>query len=74
MSGFTEVEQRAVINNYFLAVKNVFTKEYKRTDSIFFQTLGFGGLINALPQIFTYSLRENKGFTVADVTKVLKKN
>ncbi len=73
LSGFTEVEQRAVVNNYFLAIKNVFTKEYKRADCIFFQTLGFGGLLNALPQIFTYSLREHNGFTVADVTKVLKK-
>ncbi|MFT3845916.1 MAG: DGQHR domain-containing protein [Lacibacter sp.] len=73
LSGFTEAEQRAVINNYFLAIKNVFTKEYKRTDSIFFQTLGFGGLLNALPQIFSYSLREHNGFTVADATKILKK-
>lgn len=73
LSGFTEVEQRAVVNNYFLAIKNVFPKEYKRTDCIFFQTLGFGGLLNALPQIFTYSLREYSGFTVADVTKVLKR-
>jgi len=30
-------------------------------------------LLNALPQIFSYSLREHNGFTVADVTKVLKK-
>lgn len=73
LSAFTEAEQRAVINNYFLAVKNVFPKEYKKTDCIFFQTLGFGGLINALPQFFSYTLRAHNGFTVSDITKVFKK-
>jgi DGQHR domain-containing protein len=72
LSSFTEVEQRAVINNFFLGVRNVFSKEYKRTDSIFFQTLGFGALLNAFPSFFSYTLREHSGFTAADITKVFK--
>jgi DGQHR domain-containing protein len=73
LSAFTEIEQRSVINNYFIGIKNVFSKEYKRTDSIFFQTLGFGGLMNALPTFFSKTLREYSGFTVSDVTNVFRK-
>jgi DGQHR domain-containing protein len=73
LSAFTGVEQRSIINNYYIAVKNIFSKEYKKSDSIFFQTLGFGGLMNALPAFFSYTLREYNGFTVADISKTLKK-
>jgi DGQHR domain-containing protein len=73
LNAFTEVEQRSIFNNYFLGIKNVFPKEYKRADSIFFQTLGFGALINALPTFFSYTLGQHGGFTAADITKVLKK-
>ncbi|WP_346316530.1 DGQHR domain-containing protein [Chitinophaga sp. YIM B06452] len=73
LNAFTQVEQRAIINNYFIGIRNVFNKEYKRTDSIFFQTLGFGGLLNALPSFFSYTLKEYSGFTAADITKVFKK-
>lgn len=73
LNAFTESEQRSVINNYFKAVKNIFPKEFNRNDSIFFQTLGFGGLINALPTFFSICLREYSGFTIVDATKILKR-
>lgn len=73
LAAFTETEQRSVINNFFKALKNVFPKEFNRQDSIFFQTLGFGGLINALPTFFSICFREYAGFYVADATKVFKK-
>jgi len=73
LNAFTETEQRSIINNYYKSLKNIFPKEFNRQDSIFFQTLGFGGLINALPTFFSVCLREYSGFTVEDATKVFKK-
>jgi len=73
LNAFTETEQRSIFNNYYKALKNIFPKEFNRTDSIFFQTLGFGGLINALPTFFSVCLREYSGFAVEDATKVFKK-
>ncbi len=70
---YTEIEQRGIISNYYKALKNIFPKEYSRLDSIFFQTLGFGGLINALPTFFSICYREYKGFTVEDATRIFKK-
>ena len=67
---FTAFEQNAIINNYYISLRNVFPKQFNRLDSIFFQTLGFGALMNALPKFFSICLRDNKGFTAADATKI----
>ena len=72
LSAYTELEQKSVINNYYKALRNVFPKEFNKFDSIFFQTLGFGALINALPTFFSLSLKQNVGFTVSDATKIFK--
>ncbi len=71
LGAYTIMEQKAVISNYYLGLKNVFPSYFKKYESIFFQTLGFGALINAFPVVFSISLREHKGFRVEDVTKVL---
>jgi DGQHR domain-containing protein len=73
LNAFTEAEQRGIIANYFTALKNIFPKEFNRIDSIFFQTLGFGALMNALPTFFSICLRVHAGFAVEDATKVFKK-
>lgn len=73
LSVYTEVEQRGIISNYFKGLKNIFSKEFNRRDTIFFQTLGFGALINALPTFFSICYREHKGFTAEDATKIFKK-
>lgn len=69
---YTEQEQRHLISNYFKGLKNVFPKEYTKSDSIFFRTLGFGALMNALPTVFSLCLSNESGFRVEDVTKILK--
>jgi DGQHR domain-containing protein len=73
LNAFTETEQRSIVNNYFKALKNIFPKEYSKENTIFFQTLGFGGLMNAFPTFFSICLREFSGFAVEDATKVFKK-
>ena len=73
LSEYTEKEQKGILSNYYTALKNVFSKEFKKIDSVFFQTIGFGALLNALPTIFSLSLKHHQGFTVKDVTEVFKK-
>jgi len=70
---YNQIEQRGIISNYYKGLRLVFPKEFNRMDSIFFQTLGFGALMNSLPAFFSICLREHKGFTVEDVVEVFKK-
>lgn len=70
---FTHTEQTSIIRNYYVGLQNVFPKQFDKIGSIFFKTIGFGGLINALPKFFSICLREYNGFTVADVTKIFNK-
>ncbi|HJT41974.1 MAG TPA: DGQHR domain-containing protein [Rhizomicrobium sp.] len=70
---YTEKEQRAVIVNYYTALRNVFPDEYRKADSVFFRTIGFGALWNAFPVFFSLCLKEHQGFQVKDANKVFKK-
>lgn len=67
-----DVDRMGILNNYYKALANVFPKEYKLPDSIFFKTVGFGALMNALPTILDLTLQEFHGFRVVDVTKTFK--
>lgn len=69
---FTPREQRHIIGNYYIALKNVFPKEFTKGDSVFFQTIGFGALMNALGTFFLICFRDHKAFRVEDATKIFK--
>jgi len=71
-ASFSEIEQTKIIKNYYLGLKNVFPKQFTRHDSIYFQTLGFGALMNSLPQFFSLCLKHFSGFSVEDITKAFK--
>jgi hypothetical protein len=73
LSGYYEIEQRRIIDNYFMGMRNVYVDEFRRTDPIFFRTIGFGAMLNALPVFFSTCLAHFKGFTVEDTTKGFKK-
>jgi DGQHR domain-containing protein len=70
---YTEMEQRSILSNYYKALKIVFPGEFRKRDSIFFLTIGFGALMNALPTFFSLCFREHSGFTVEDATNTFKK-
>jgi len=70
---YTELEQRKIVDNYFRALEHVFPKPFKDDSPVFFQTLGFGAVINVLPTVFDLCLKVAKGFTVQDATRLLKK-
>ena len=68
---YFEREQMAVISNYFDALRQVFPSEFRARDSLFFKTVGFGGLWNAFPTLFSMTLKNHSGFRIQDVVAVL---
>jgi DGQHR domain-containing protein len=73
LRGRTEREQRAVIENYYGALSDVFPKEYEAADTVFFRTIGFGGVMNAFPKVHDTTLRRTQdSFTRVDVVETLK--
>ncbi len=66
-------QQINIIDNYFKALRNIFPQYFEEPEPLFFQTLGFGALINALPTVFDLTMTEHKTFTIGDISKVLKK-
>ena len=73
LRGRTEREQRAVIENYYGALSDVFPKDYEEADTVFFRTIGFGGVMNAFPAIHDATLgRTLDSFTRADVVETLQ--
>lgn len=70
----TQKEQRAMIESYFAALKQIFPKEYEAADSLFFRTVGFGALMNAFPTVHDLTLAKthHARFTSKDVIEVLK--
>ncbi len=71
LSSYTFEEQSRIIDNYYRAMKNVFPAHFKEEESVFFRTTGFRALIRVFPSVFSYALKAQKGFTVADVMHVL---
>lgn len=72
LSAFTVNEQRQIISNYYRALQVIFPKEFNKVGSVFFKTLGFGALMNALPTLFNLCLKHHQKFRVGDVAKVLR--
>lgn len=70
---YTEMEQKAVISNYYAGLKQVFPKEFDSQSSVFFKTIGFGALWNVFPTFFSMALKEYQGFEVKDVVATFKR-
>jgi DGQHR domain-containing protein len=72
LSNYFELEQRRIIDNYFKGMRNVYDDEFRRSDPIFFRTIGFGAMLNTLPLFFSTCLAQYKGFSVDDTTRAFK--
>jgi DGQHR domain-containing protein len=72
LNAYTEIEQIAVISNYYQGLRQVFSKEFDAKDSLFFKTLGFGALWNVFPIFFSLTLKNQKGFAVKDVAAMFR--
>jgi DGQHR domain-containing protein len=71
LSHYNDDDRRKIINNYYRALELVFPKEYRDGDSIFFKTLGFGALMNALPKFIHHGIHYGDGLRVAEFRKML---
>lgn len=71
LRSFSLEQQKQILLNYFLAIREVYNVEWEKRDSIFFKTIGFGAMMNIFESIFN-SVTEQKGaFRVKDVTELL---
>lgn len=69
----SEPQQRQMLENYFLALSDVFPKAYDDPDCIFFKTVGFGGVMNAFTEVHDITFRRKPdSFTRADIVETLK--
>jgi DGQHR domain-containing protein len=72
LSVYSLVEQVKIIDNYYKALNNVFPQYFNEEDNIFYKTTGFGAIFKVLPLIFNYCMKNEKGFSVADVSKIFR--
>lgn len=72
LSNYSPDEQAKIIDNYYLAIRNVFAKSFDRSDSVFFQTAGFGAMLNFFQFVWPICLSEKNSFAVSDVTEILQ--
>lgn len=72
-SSYSQKEFTLILENYFKSLKLVFPEEFSINKQRFFQTLGFGAMINALYPIFSITAREKSGFRIEDVKSMLTK-
>jgi DGQHR domain-containing protein len=72
---YSATAQIGIIKNYYKALAHVFPDIYdpKEGVSVFFKTVGFGGLMTALPTVFDLCMRDHNGFRVEDLVKTLKR-
>jgi DGQHR domain-containing protein len=72
---YSLTSQVGLIKNYYKALAHVFPDTYSPREgtSIFFKTLGFGALMNALPTVFDLCMQQHGSVRVEDFVKVFKK-
>lgn len=72
---YSVTSQIGLIKNYYKALSHVFPDTYSPREGtpIFFKTLGFGALVNALPTVFDLCMQQQGSVRVEDFVKVLKK-
>lgn len=69
---YTAEEQRKIISNFYAGLSHAFPEEFERHDSVFFQTIGFGGAFNAFPTIFDLCIKHHHTFRVEHIAALLK--
>jgi DGQHR domain-containing protein len=66
------LDQAKIIENYYVAIRDTFPEEFRKSSSVFFRTIGFGAMFNAFDEIFTRVLSEYGTFKVADIRKLIE--
>lgn len=63
--------QSKIISNYYDACRTVFWKEWKGTANVFFQTIGFGAIMNVFEPLLNYTLQSSKSMTTDSFVSTL---
>jgi DGQHR domain-containing protein len=69
---YRDDEREGILNNYYLGLREVFPNAYTPNDSVFFKTLGFGALMNALPFVLSLAINHFHSFRIGDVVSVFR--
>lgn len=72
LQDYTLEEQATIFNNYFDAIKQTFPDEWKRDNSVFFKTVGFGAMMNIFEKVFNECSTRYASFSVEDIAKLLR--
>lgn len=69
---FTLQQQVTILENYFRGIRETYPDEWRKPDTIFFKTVGFGALMNVFEDVFKECTMQGQGFRVSDIVEVLK--
>lgn len=72
LRAFSLLDQVKIIDNYYTALRDIFPLEFRKANSVFFRTIGFGAAFNAFDEVFTRVLSQHAGFKVVDIKKLLR--
>ena len=73
ISAFSLHEQTRIIDNYFRGLREHEPLLFGNSPSIVFRTVGFGGLLNALPSLFSLTFRRDGAFRVVDIAALFNR-
>lgn len=74
LNAFTDDQRVKIMNNLIVALKTVYPHEFKKESPIFFKTIGFGAVLNVLPDLLDTVLSDSGGgFRVPDIVSLFKK-
>jgi DGQHR domain-containing protein len=66
-------ERQAVLDNYYRGLEQIFPQEYRKSNSVFFKTLGFGAVMSVLPSFLDATINRSRGgFTAKDAADTFK--
>jgi len=69
---YTLNEQIEIIDIYFSGIKEAFSEQWKTTNNVFFQTIGFGAMTNVFEEVFQTILGASGRFHKKDVVDLLE--
>jgi len=73
LSVYTDEERKGILDNYYRALQNLRPSEFRKANNIFFKTIGFGAMMNALPRVLDMTITHSGGaFRVSDIVQVLE--
>jgi DGQHR domain-containing protein len=68
---YTLEQQKSIISNYFIAIKETYSEEWRKENTIFFRTVGFGALFNVFERIFNECVERYSSFTPSDIKSII---